>query len=225
MKEKLILLRDTIDAKTLRERLALFAVIAGLIVYLVVTVMLSPLFAQQALLHAQINQQTNNMIGIDGEITSTILAFQRDPDQVARMRLMAARGETAALRVTMLSKQANLVSPEDMVPLLENLLRANTRLRLMALNSVAAQPVRSAAASGADSASTAGVAGDAIYRHGVELSVSGNYLDMVAYMRALESMPTRLFWGRALLQVEEYPTSRLTLTLYTLSLDKKWMTL
>jgi MSHA biogenesis protein MshJ len=38
-------------------------------------------------------------------------------------------------------------------------------------------------------------------------------------------MPTQLFWGRAQLDVEDYPVSRLTLTLYTLSLDAKWMTL
>ncbi len=38
-------------------------------------------------------------------------------------------------------------------------------------------------------------------------------------------MPTQLFWGKAKLEVEEYPNARLTLTLYTLSLDQKWMTL
>ena len=64
-----------------------------------------------------------------------------------------------------------------------------------------------------------------LYRHGVELTVRGNYLDMVNYMEALESMPARLIWGKANLVVEEYPNARLTLTMYTLSLDKKWMRL
>ena len=64
-----------------------------------------------------------------------------------------------------------------------------------------------------------------LYRHGVEVTVRGNYLDMIDYMSALEAMPTRLFWGRAQLDVEAYPAARLTLTLYTLSLDRKWMKL
>jgi MSHA biogenesis protein MshJ len=55
--------------------------------------------------------------------------------------------------------------------------------------------------------------------------VRGNYLDMLNYMAALEAMPTQLFWGKAELQVEEYPGARLTLTLYTLSLDAQWMKL
>jgi MSHA biogenesis protein MshJ len=71
----------------------------------------------------------------------------------------------------------------------------------------------------------AGRPADLLYRHGVEVTVRGNYLDMVDYMSALEAMPTRLFWGQAQLDVEEYPASRMTLTLYTLSLDRNWMKL
>lgn len=64
-----------------------------------------------------------------------------------------------------------------------------------------------------------------LYRHGVEVTVRGNYLDMVDYLATLEAMPDRLYWGRAALTVEQYPNSRLTLTVYTLSLDQKWMKL
>ena len=53
----------------------------------------------------------------------------------------------------------------------------------------------------------------------------GNYHDMVDYMSTLDAMPTRMFWGRAQLDVETYPTARLTLTLHTLSLDRQWMKL
>ncbi|MFP5393990.1 MAG: type II secretion system protein GspM [Gammaproteobacteria bacterium] len=64
-----------------------------------------------------------------------------------------------------------------------------------------------------------------LYKHGVELTVRGSYLDMVSYMDTLAGMPNRLFWGQANLQVEQYPNACLTLTLYTLSLDQKWMKL
>jgi MSHA biogenesis protein MshJ len=64
-----------------------------------------------------------------------------------------------------------------------------------------------------------------VFTHGVEIVVQGSYLDMLHYMDALESMPWQLFWSKARLQVEEYPKATLTLTLYTLSLDKKWLNL
>jgi MSHA biogenesis protein MshJ len=64
-----------------------------------------------------------------------------------------------------------------------------------------------------------------LFRHGVEITLSGSYLDMIAYMEALEALPTQLFWGKADFEVSQYPNARLTLTLYTLSMDKKWMKL
>lgn len=66
---------------------------------------------------------------------------------------------------------------------------------------------------------------DLLFRHGVEITLSGSYMDMIAYMEALEGLPTQLFWGKAEFEVEKYPNARLTLTLYTLSMDKKWMRL
>ena len=53
----------------------------------------------------------------------------------------------------------------------------------------------------------------------------GTYLDMLRYMAQLETIPMQVFWGKARLEVEEYPQATLTLTLYTLSLDKKWLNL
>lgn len=64
-----------------------------------------------------------------------------------------------------------------------------------------------------------------LYRHGVEIVLQGNYLDMIDYMNALETLPTQLFWGKATLDASAYPKAQLTLTLYTLSLDQKWMKL
>jgi MSHA biogenesis protein MshJ len=64
-----------------------------------------------------------------------------------------------------------------------------------------------------------------LYRHGVEIVLQGSYLDMITYMDALEALPVQLFWGKASLDAQQYPNSRLTLTLYTLSLDQKWMKL
>lgn len=64
-----------------------------------------------------------------------------------------------------------------------------------------------------------------VYRHGVELTLEGGYVDMVNYLSQLEAMPVRLIWGRARLDASNHPRTRLTLTLFTLSLEKDWMKL
>jgi len=224
MKARLTKLGEQIDAKSVRERALMFAAAAAFIVFLVFSTLLNPLVARQKALRAEISQQQNNMTGIDAEITATVLAHQRDPDVQARARLAAVKGDTAVLNARLRGMQAGLVPPERIAPMLETILRSNGRLRLLGLKSIAVSPLVARPDNVALNAPVVPAA-SAIYRHGVELTVFGNYLDMVAYMNALESMPTQLFWGKANLEVQEYPNARLTLTLYTLSLDEKWLTL
>lgn len=64
-----------------------------------------------------------------------------------------------------------------------------------------------------------------LYRHGVQVVLRGAYGDMVGYMEALERMPAQVFWGKAVLDATEHDKATLTLTLYTLSLDEKWLAL
>lgn len=97
---------------------------------------------------------------------------------------------------------------------------AETKLLLKAT-----APAATATAPAAAPASAPVKPNQLLYRHGVEIVLQGSYLDMVAYMQALEAMPTQLFWGKAKLNAEAYPAARLSLTLYTLSLEQKWIAL
>jgi MSHA biogenesis protein MshJ len=62
-----------------------------------------------------------------------------------------------------------------------------------------------------------------VFRHGVELTLAGSYLDLHAYLSALEGLSTQLYWGRAEMSVAEYPVATLKLTVYTLSFDQAWL--
>ena len=220
-----------IDARTLRERAMLFAAVAGAIVFLLYSLFLNPLLARQAALRTQIVQLQDNIGGIDGEITQKLRAYENDPDAAARTRLAALSIETAQLSASLRAMQKGLVAPERIAPLLETILKANGKLQLVSMQTFPVSPVGEGAFAGRPKAAAAvgqaapATALELLYRHGVELTVRGNYLDMVDYMEALEAMPTQLFWGRADLEVEQYPNARLTLTVYTLSMDRKWMKL
>jgi MSHA biogenesis protein MshJ len=237
MKEQLQRLAARVDALSLRERVMLFAATAAVYVFLMHFIGLGPMFAKQDLLRNQIVQQQNNLEGIDNEISEKVKAAQVDPDAPARERIAAVRAQTEALAVSLRAMQNGLVAPERMAPLVEAILRANGRLQLASMRTLPVEPVHgsgnpaaagSTAGSAVDTAANAAAAAKPaalLYRHGVEVTVRGNYLDMIGYMAALESMPTQLFWGGARLETETWPSSRLTLTLYTLSLDAKWMKL
>lgn len=237
MKQRLLHLVARIEALTLREQALAFLAAAALLAFGGYHLLLAPAYREQEALLERILQQRNSMMGIDAEIAALVTAYQVDPDAPARARLEALKQESARIGDALLAMQSGLVPPERMAPLVDAILRANGRLQLVSMRTLPVDTIsgRAATASGERPATVTtpaaaapadpGRPADILYRHGVQVTVRGNYIDMVDYMSALEAMPTRLFWGRAQLDVEEYPASRLTLTLYTLSLDRNWMKL
>ncbi|ATQ77492.1 hypothetical protein CR152_25550 [Massilia violaceinigra] len=239
MKARLLKLQLKIDAMSVRERAMVFGATVGVIVFIMFAMLIDPLFARQKTLRNQISQQQNNMQGIDAEITAMVQAHAADPDLASKARLAAIRNASATLSNQLRTAHSSLVAPERIAPLLESILKSNGRLRLVGLKSLpvtsfdgsfdaapapaGAEPAAPATASPA--VASPAIPSRAIYAHGVEVTVRGNYLDMVNYMDALEAMPLQLYWGAAQMEVDTYPEARLSLTLYTLSLDKKWMTL
>ena len=236
MKQQWLKLAARIDRATLRQRIGVFFAAAFVVLYLLYMLLFDPLLREQARLRAQINQQQTTMAGIDTSMTTLVDAFARDPDAASRQRLAAARAETRTLGDSLAAMQKGLVAPEQMAPLLQTILRANGRLQLVALATLPVTavggptPAPAATSAGttpapAPAATPAPAMASVLYRHGVQVTVRGSYLDMVDYMASLERLPTQLFWGQAQFAVEEYPRATVTLTLYTLSLDRKWLTL
>lgn len=238
LKQRLVHLAARVDALSLRERALVFAAALAVLAFGGYQLVLAPIYADQDALAARIAQQRDTMQGIDAEIAAKLEAYGVDPDAASRARLEAVKQESAQLSDSLLAMQHGLVPPERMAPLVDAILRANGRLQLVSMRTLPVETISGRAAAGAPAqaqatltpppapaVAEAGKPADLLYRHGVEVTVRGNYLDMVDYMSALEAMPTRLFWGKAQLDVEEYPASRLTLTLYTLSLDRNWMKL
>src|SRR5205823_13782809 len=137
----------------------------------------------------------------------TLQQAEADPDAPVRARLQAVREESGRLGDSLRAMQQGLVPPERMAPLLESILRANGRLRMAAVRTLPVEPLsgigaRKGAADGAASAPAAAPAPagarasakrELLFRHGVELTVRGSYLDMIGYMSALEALPTQLF--------------------------------
>ncbi|WP_426115837.1 hypothetical protein [Massilia sp. PWRC2] len=219
MKPRFAALAQRIDALGLRQRALLFFGAAALIVVASGTLLLQPLALRLATVREQIRQQYLQIASIDGDITQRVLVHAEDPDAAAVARLAAVRLDSARLAERLRSMRSSLVAPENMAPLLAQLLKVNGKLRLDSLATLAQSP--SPGPTGSNGAATAPL----FYRHGVRLAVSGSYADMVAYMAALEAMPTQLFWGSVRLDAGAYPQASLTLTMYTLSLDPTWISL
>jgi MSHA biogenesis protein MshJ len=210
-----------VDGMTLRERAMIFAAAAFAVVSLINTFFLDPLLAKQKSLSSQVTQQQERMKETQAQLTALLQAKQADEHAPQRERIRQLREQIAEGDAYLKATQDKLVPPERMAALLEQVLAKNASLQLVALDTL---PVTLfIEPSTADVANKVVVQEKQIFKHGVKMTVRGNYADLMQYLAALEKMPTQMFWGMAKLSVVQYPNAELTLTLYTLSLDKTWL--
>lgn len=221
-----------IDALTLRERVIIFAMTALILIVLVNTVLLNPQYAKQQQLSRNIQQDQTKIAAMRAEIQQKAASQTVDPDKENKARLQQLREQSLQMRSEVQGMQNGFISPDKISLMLEDLLRQNAQLRLISLKKLPATKLNEAAlvkraaetvAAAPDNNSSEKQAPLAVYRHGVEIVVQGGYLDLLNYLAQLEAMPWQLFWGGTKLDVQDYPKATMTLTLFTLSLDKEWL--
>lgn len=210
-----------VDGMSLRERALIFAAAAFLLVSLIDSLFLEPLLAKQKTLSAQVVQQQEKIKEVQSRIAALIQARQADANSPLRERIRILRQQIAEGDAYLKDRRDKLVPPEKMAELLEQVLNKNDRLKLVALNTL---PVSLLIEPSADApAGQTGGLERQIYKHGVKITVRGSYADLLQYLTALEKLPAQMYWGAAKMDVVQYPTVEITLTLYTLSLDKTWL--
>jgi MSHA biogenesis protein MshJ len=210
-----------LDGMSLRERVLIFAAAAFLVVALIDSLFLEPLLVKQKKLSAQVVQQQEKMKEVQSQIASLLQAQQADANSPQRERIRVLRQQIADGDAYLKERRDKLVPPEKMAQLLEQVLNKNGRLQLVALNTL---PVSLLIEPSGDAVAVQVTTLEKqIYKHGVKITVRGNYADLLQYLTSLEKLPTQMFWGAAKMDVLQHPTAELTLTLYTLSLDKTWL--
>jgi MSHA biogenesis protein MshJ len=207
-----------VDELSLRERALVFAAAAFLLVSLANLLFLDPLWARQKRLSTQIVQQNEKMKEVRAHIDALLQAQRDDALSPLRQRIAQLRQQLAAGDAYVRGRSGRLVPAQKMAGMLEQMLNQGGHLQLVRLQTL---PVASLVEQGGGDAAV--LTGKQVFKHGVRLTVRGSYADMLEYLQALENLPAEMFWGSAKLEVSHYPEAELTLTLYTLSLDKTWL--
>lgn len=209
-------LRRQFDARQPNERRLIIVALIALVAYLCDLALITPSF--NALKAARQREQTAAMAR-DAMQTE----LNRKRVELAN-RLMAAQKEQAELRKRLadgeqeLARQQSMMAPaRDMQNLLEGLLAQHGQLRLKAMRTLPPVEVQFNSAKGA---SAPAGATPVLYSHGLEISVSGPFLDLVAWLRGVEQLPRRLLWSGMTLNVADGGAPTLTLQVQTYSPDR-----
>lgn len=228
MKQQWLMYAARFDALARRER----SMVAGAVLFGLA--MLGYTFLVEPQL-ARYDTQTKNLAKMTTDLQiseAQLIGIQvqlKDPDAANRNALKQTRQELEALDSKLRLVENSLVPPEKMQIFLESLLSKNRTLELLSFNTLPPTPlierIEEKKIDGkADAAPVpASFAPPNIYKHGIEIKIAGSYNDLLMYLAEIERMPQRIIWNRNKLSTELYPRNEMTLTLYTLSLDKQWL--
>ena len=231
MKRYWELARGKIDGMQLRERAMIFLAAAFVLVAALNAALLDPLLVKQKALSAQVVQQQEKMKELQAQLQVQLQARRADEHSPLRARLAQLKQQLQEQNGYLQSRSDRLVEPDKMANLLEHVLSKNDKLQLIELKTLPASPLVEKPQAAAQPPAADLPAGQQqpdeqkqIFKHGIQITVRGGYLDMLRYLDALEKMPAQMFWGEGSFSGEKYPDAVLTLTLYTLSLGKTWLT-
>lgn len=210
-----------------RERWLTYGVALGLLWVLYVLLIGDPLSMRLA------KQQSDWQVaeGRRAEAESARLELQRrteaDPNQQYLSALSAAAANRDGLIQQIDQHTAELVTPQKMQAVLQELLRKQPQLRVVAMTSFS-EPVELAAVEPvtpptSDEVATAPAA--TLYRHGLQLELEGGYFALLSYLQAVQASGWQLNWDSLEYQVGEAGPSKATiqLKLYTLSRHAGWV--
>lgn len=216
------------EALNLRERVLIAVMVNVGLAAAINSALLEPMARQQKKMTPVVVQQQSQAAAMEAQLKALKQTLGSDPDASGRARLALLNRELAEIDISLGGVQKKLVAPDNMARLLEDILNRNRQLRLVGLKTLPLAPLverkeKEGGAAPQLAAASQQPVEQVVYKHGVEITLQGSYPDLLRYLTELEGLPWRMYWATAEFRVEQYPQARLTLVVYTLSLDKTWL--
>lgn len=198
--------RRTFNARSASERRLIIIALAALLVFATDSVWLTPTYrnlhgglvrAQQARTNLDTLREAARVTALDRAAKSRQLH-----DELTRLQAQVDTGKSELDEI-----QRALVPARDMPGLLRDLLAQHGSLHLAEMRTLPREDLQ------------ANAANPLMYSHGLEITVTGNYLDLLSWLRSLETMPRKLLWDGLQLKSDEQANLSLTLRVHTLSRD------
>jgi len=136
-----------------------------------------------------------------------------DPNAAVRRQLGLLGAEIAALDTKLGEQALQIIAPDEARLVLRDLIDNVAELDLRTMRTLTPEQLVNATADDLP----------ALYRHGLVIDLEGEYLALLAYVRALEALPWRFYWLGMNVQAEAPGPRRFRLHIYTVSLRKEWI--
>lgn len=214
----------TFEALNKRERMMIIAALVT-VFYGTFTYLIEPILNEKNKLRAAISQDISAAENLNLQLTSLMSKHGELKLSPEEQKINGLKENLIALEQEVFDVKNMLIKPEKMPDLLSDLLIRNKDLTLVSLKTLPITQLFE------EDKARAGTKSELqIFKHGVEMTVEGRYLDLLTYVKSVEALPWQLNWDSAELKVDKkptspYPLSQLTVSISTLSLEKNWLSI
>lgn len=217
--------REKIDALSIRERAMILLAIIAILVFLWESLLIQPLDSRQRQLQAQLEVERAQQAALNRRVQNILAAQNVDPNAANRERLAELRAELALLEGQVRDAATDMIAPARMPEVLRGVINQTSGVTLRQLKGLGASPLMADAGDGDAVTEGTGETDDATnaFKHGMAIHLRGDYLTVLEYLRRLQALEWHFLWDSIEFQVDEYPDSKATLTIYTLSLTRDWI--
>jgi MSHA biogenesis protein MshJ len=203
------------DALSVRER-------ALVVITMLVTVgyLWGAFYATQELKKSKDLEQQNMALEkeiqmLDSTSGQIALRIKEGVNKPRQQQLDLLQSELDRVKDLLQQKTLELIEPDDMFQLMQQMIFTESKLKLTALKRKLVRPAFEPDPENEQPAE--------IYRHVMQVSFQGSYQNILKYIKSLEALEWKLIWDKITLELDEYPNINVEIEISTLSDSQHWV--
>jgi len=202
-----------LDTLSKRDQIAMLVIFIVVVTAAWSSLLYDPLSKNTLAIEHDIKQADTESVVLRAKMTALQKSMSENPDSDNKEQLVRYIDENKRLDKALADTSVQIISPQEMSTLLEQMLKNQTGLRFVSLKNKPATPefLESQDVEATDVKNV-----NTIYRHSVILQMEGSYHSALAYLKKIEQFPWRIFWQGIEMETKKYPNTLITLEVYTL---------
>jgi MSHA biogenesis protein MshJ len=228
---------DNLEAKfsaiSPREQKLLFYAGPLLICFVFIMGFIEPALTQTIESSTEIRNAELRLVDTSYSVDSLQAQINIDPNTEVRNQIEAVNEQILILEKQFKRELEQLVPPQAMPHVLEELFAKAKKLKLVSMSSIMPENIFDNQAASdvpnetpvesADANATVAKDSPELFKHGVKISFEGSFFDTHEFLIAAEQLGWKLHWQEILFEVDEYPRAKVDIEIFTLSTSKAYI--
>ncbi len=158
------------------------------------------------------------------QVETVLEKIRSDPSKALNEQRDALTAEVRTLDVKLNQLMGSLVRPNEMIGLLKSFVDEDKTVTIVSMRNLEPTALQVAKSSTSrDKEEKKPVVKVMLYKHGVDLLLTGNFFDTLDYLEKLEHIDKKIIWDLVEYKVDKYPLASIHLTVKTISDQRSWI--